>query len=74
MYVVEEAVGPNGKGHAVMIMEDDGSFAGLVYQGEGMYGHLVETLERQPQDYKVCAQGETLSVVRTLVYEELGII
>jgi hypothetical protein len=71
--LIEEFVGPKGRGHAMILMREDGAFEGLILRTDraaqldhGCWEHRIE-------DYEVCAVSETLLPVEELINEELGL-
>jgi hypothetical protein len=71
--LIEEAVGPNGKGHAMILMRADGMFEGRVLRKERAAELEHSCLERRIEDYEICAVSETLSPVKEMICEELGL-
>ena len=71
--VIEEAVGPNGKGHAMILMRADGTFEGRVLRKEHAAELERPSWERRSEDYELCGVSETLSAVKELISEELGL-
>jgi len=71
--LIEEAVGPNGRGHALILMRQDGEFEGRVLRQEraAELGH--PSWERRIEDYELCVVAESLSAVKELISEELGL-
>lgn len=70
--LIEEAVGPNGKGHAMVFMREDGAFELRVLRKERAAELERTSWERRIEDYELCAVTETLSALETLIKEELG--
>ncbi len=71
--LIEEAVGPNGKGHALILMREDGDFEGRVLRNERAAELDHPSWDRRMEDYELCVVAESLSVVKELVSEELGL-
>jgi hypothetical protein len=71
--VIEEAVGPNGKGHALILMREDGEFEGRVCRKERAAALEHPSWERRIEDYELCVVAESLSAVKELIDEELGL-
>jgi hypothetical protein len=71
--VIEEAVGPNGKGHAMILMREDGTFEGQVLRKERAEELERPSWERRIEDYELCGVSESLSAVKELITEELGL-
>jgi|GraSoiStandDraft_32_1057276.scaffolds.fasta_scaffold279808_1 hypothetical protein len=69
--LIEEAVGPNGKGHAVILMREDGAFELRVLRKERATDLEHTCWERRIEDYDLCAVTETLSALENLISEEL---
>jgi len=71
--LIEEAVGPNGRGHALIFMREDGEFEGLVLRKERTAELDRQHWERKIEDYELCIVAESLSTVKELISEELGL-
>ena len=71
--LIEEAVGPNGKGHALILMREDGEFEGRVLRNERATDLDHPGWERRIEDYELCVVAESLSTVKELITEELGL-
>ena len=70
--LIEEAVGPNGKGHAMILMRADGNFELRVLR-IGRAAQLQHaSWEHRIEDYELCAVTETLSALENMLSEELG--
>ena len=72
MFLVEEATGRDGKGHAVILLHEDGMVEGRILRREKIQAQCTE-MTRDFDSYEVCAVGETLTNVRSIVHEELGL-
>ena len=71
--LIQEFVGPNGKGHGMILMRADGAFEGLVLRMERAIEQHHECWEHRIEDYEVCAVSETLLPVEEMINEELGL-
>ncbi len=71
--LIEEFVGPNGKGHGMILMREDGAFEGLVLRTERAVQQEHASWEHRIEDYEVCAVSETLPPVEEMISEELGL-
>ena len=71
--LIEEAVGPNGKGHALILMREDGEFEGRVLRNERATELDHPGWERRIEDYELYVVAESLSTVKELISEELGL-
>jgi hypothetical protein len=71
--LIEEAVGPNGKGHAIILMRADGEFEGRILRKERAAELERPSWERRIEDYELCVVAEALSAVKELINEELGL-
>ena len=71
--VIEEAVGPNGKGHAMILMREDGTFEGRVLRQDRAAELECPSWERRIEDYELCGVAESPSAVKELISEELGL-
>ena len=70
--LIEEAVGPSGKGHAMILMRADGNFELRVLRTGRAAEQEHASWEHRIEDYELCAVTETLSAVENLLSEELG--
>ena len=71
--LIEEAVGPNGKGHALILMREDGEFEGRVLRNQRATELEHPGWERRIEDYELYVVAESLSTVKELISEELGL-
>lgn len=71
--LIQEFVGPNGRGHAMILMREDGAFEGLILRRERVTQREHESWEHRIEDYEVCAVSETLCPVEEMISEELGL-
>ena len=71
--LIEEAVGPNGKGHALILMREDGEFEGRVLRKERLAELNHPSWEHRIEDYELYVVAESLSTVKELISEELGL-
>ena len=71
--LIEEAVGRNGKGHALIFMREDGEFEGLVLRKERTAELDRSHWKRRIKDYELCVVAESLSTVKEVISEELGL-
>jgi hypothetical protein len=71
--LIEEFVGPKGRGHAMILMREDGAFEGLILRTERAAQLDHACWEHRIEDYEVCAVSETLLPVEEMINEELGL-
>ena len=71
--LIAEFVGPNGKGHGMILMREDGEFEGLVLRTERAVRQEHAYWEHRIEDYDCCAVSETLPPVKEMICEELGL-
>jgi len=71
--LIQEFVGPNGRGHGMILMRADGAFEGLILRRERAAQQEHECWEHRIEDYEVCAVSETLTPVEEMITEELGL-
>jgi len=71
--LIEEAVGPNGKGHALILMREDCEFEGRVLRKERLAELNHPSWEHRIEDYELYVVAESLSTVKELISEELGL-
>ncbi|HKZ78055.1 MAG TPA: hypothetical protein VJ124_06995 [Pyrinomonadaceae bacterium] len=71
--LIEEFVGPNGRGHAMILMREDGTFEGLILRRERALQLEHACWEHRIEDYEVCTVSETLPPVEEMISEELGL-
>jgi hypothetical protein len=71
--LIEEAVGPKGRGHALILMREDGEFEGRILRKEVMTDLDHPSWDRRMEDYELCVVAESLSTVKELISEELGL-
>lgn len=71
--LIAEFVGPNGKGHGMILMREDGEFEGLVLRAERAVKREHACWEHRIEDYEVCAVSEALPPVKEMICEELGL-
>ncbi len=71
--LVEEFVGPNGRGHGMILMLEDGTFEGLIFRKERAEQQNHACWEHRIEDYEVCAVSEMLPTVKEMINEELGL-
>ncbi len=71
--LIQEFVGPNGRGHAMILMREDGAFEGLILRRERAAQLEHACWEHRIEDYELCAVSETLLPVEEMISEELGL-
>jgi len=71
--LIEEFVGPKGRGHAMILMREDGAFEGLILRTDRAAQLDHACWEHRIEDYEICAVSETLLPVEEMINEELGL-
>jgi hypothetical protein len=71
--LIQEFVGPNGRGHAMILMREDGAFEGLILRSDRAAKLEHACWEHRIEDYEVCAVADTRTCVEEMICEELGL-